>query len=149
MGSVLSDQLIVERFKKHLEPDEPELYYVFGQQVPSSGLQLLILFLFGWILAALNTAYATKNFFIGLTNKRLLLMKVSMTYEEKDLKSIELSDIEDTRVEDSAMEKIIHLALRSGERYRSKTRKKLYVVEKQEENLKKICHFLQDFTLPV
>jgi len=67
MESVLSAQLIVERFKNHLEPDEPELYYVYGQQVPSSGLQLLILVLFGWILAARNTAYATKNFFIGLT----------------------------------------------------------------------------------
>ena len=71
-----------------------------------------------------------------------------MTYEEKDLNPIELSDMEDTRVEDSIMEKIIHLFLRSGERYKIKTRKNLYVVEKQEENLKK-CHFLQDFTLPV
>ena len=140
--SVLSDEFIQERFRKYLAPDESELYYVFGQKEASALLQLPLLALLGTILGPLTSAFTTKNFFIGLTQKRLLLMRVSLIYEEIDLKSIPISEIGGVKIEDSPMDVVLHILLRTGVTYRIKVRKKLYVVENQEENLEKICQLL-------
>jgi hypothetical protein len=140
--SVLSDELIVERFKKYLTPDESEFSYVFGQKEASSVLEFPLLVLLGTLVAPLTSALTTKNFFIGLTHQRLLLMRVSLTYEEINLKSIHISEIGGVKIKDSPMDKVLHILLRTGETYRIKVRKKLYVVKNQEENLEKICRLL-------
>lgn len=142
MEPVLSDQLIMDKFKKHLEPDESELYYVFGQQGASSLFQVILLPILGLLLAPLTAAVTTRNFFIGLTNQRLLLMRVSLTYDEKDLKSIKISEIGGVKVEDSPMDKTIHFILRTGEKCKFKVKKSLHAVENQKENLEKICQLL-------
>ncbi len=140
--SVLSDELIKERFRKYLTPDESEFYYVFGQKKASPVLEFPLLALFGTVLGPLTSAVTTKNFFIGLTHGRLLLMRVSLTYEEVDLNSFPLSQVGGIKIEDSPTDIILHILLRTGETYRIEVRKKLYVVEKQEENLKRICQRL-------
>ncbi|MBU7018385.1 MAG: PH domain-containing protein [Theionarchaea archaeon] len=140
--SVLSDELIKDRFRKYLTPDESEFYYVFGQKKASSMQELPLLALFGALLGPLTSAVTTKNFFIGLTQKRLLLMRVSLTYEEVNLNSFPLSEIGGIKIEDSPTDIVFHVLLRTGETYRIEVRKKLHVVEKQEENLKKICQRL-------
>ena len=140
--SVLSDELIMERFRKYLTPDESEFYYVFGQKKASALLEFPLLALFGTVLGPLSSAVTTKNFFIGLTQKRLLLMRVSLTYEEVNLNSFPLSEIGGIKIEDSPDDIVLHILFRTGETYKIQVKKKLYVVEKQEENLKKICQRL-------
>jgi hypothetical protein len=142
MEQVLSDELIVERLKEYVDPDESEFYYIFGQYQPGSWLQVIFLFLFGWILAALGSAATTKNYFIGLTNRRLLLMHVSLTYDQEHVESFDTSDIGGVKIEDSSMEKTIHITICNGKKYKIKARKKMHVVKNQQENLEKICERL-------
>lgn len=142
MEQVLSDELIVERLKEYVDPDESEVYYIFGKYESSSWLQAIIFLLFGWIGASLGSAATTKNYFMGLTNRRLLLMHVSLTYDQEHVESFDISEIGGVKINDSSMEKTIHITLRNGKKYKIKARKKMHVVKNQQENLEKICERL-------
>jgi hypothetical protein len=149
----LSDQLIINRFKPHLNPDESEFYYVLGSKKFPIWIQFVILlplaFIFGifgifMLLLGLflGTILLTKTYFIGLTSQRLLFMHISSGFKEKSLESIEISDIGGAKIEDKYRFKYLTIMLRTGKKYKVKIEKSLYTVKKQEENLEKICQIL-------
>lgn len=135
----LSDQLIINRFRKHLRPDESDFYYVLGQEEKSTGEQFFLIALLGFIL---GPVLMTKTYFIGLTPQRLMLMYISGSFQENSFESIDLSEIGGAKVEDTASHKYITIFLRTQKKYRFKIEKSLYTVKKQADNLEKICQIL-------
>ena len=138
----LSDQLIMNRFRNHLNPDESEFYYVVGQEKGSTGEQFFIIALVGFMLGPL---LMTKTYFIGLTPRRLMLMYISGSFQEKAFESIDLLEIGGVKIKDTDGYKTMLILLRSGKKYRFEIEKNLYTVKKQAENLEKMCQVL---TLP-
>jgi len=141
-----SDGVILSKFGNHLKPDEVELYYIIGQREPSSSIKFIP------VIGKLLYAIMIKSIFVGLTNRRLLIMQVSWGSDEKNLKSIELSEIKHFKVEDPIMAKIVPfslvektlcLTLDTGEEYKIKAFNKSDRVRKQEENMKEICSRLE------
>ncbi|MGD2251048.1 MAG: hypothetical protein PVF58_21845 [Candidatus Methanofastidiosia archaeon] len=135
----LSDQLIINRFKPYLDPDESDFYYVLGQKQYSTGGQLFILALLGFILGPI---FMSKTYFIGLTSHRLLLMNISGGFKEKSFESIEISDIGGVKIEDKYRYRYVTILLRTEKEYKFKIEKSLYTVKKQQENLQKMCQIL-------
>ena len=141
-----SDGLIIDKFKNHLESDENELYYIIGQlEISSWALSFPII---GKIAHMLTTKFA----FIGLTNRRVLIMRVSWDFDERDFESIEFSEIKHFEVEDPIMTKIIpipavertlYLNLNTGKEYKIKAPTRSDRIKKQEENVEKICNKLK------
>ena len=62
----LTDHLVIDRFSKHMAPDESTLWYVFGTQHPKLVLRVLRLWL--------DNGFWCKRVLLGLTNRRLLIM---------------------------------------------------------------------------
>lgn len=141
----VSDRLIINRFKKHLRPDESEFYYVLGEEKKSTGGQLFFLGLFGYIIGPLLTLFMSKVYFIGLTSQRLMLMRIDGSFQEKSFESIDLSEIGGVRTQDTNGYKEITILLRTGKKYTLKIEKSLLTVKKQAENLEKICQILTVF----
>lgn len=137
----LSDQIIIDRLNPHLWPEESELYYMYGQHSASTGKQAFLLVLFGFLFGSL---FLIKNVFIGLTNERLMLLHVSSTYEEKSFESIMLSEIESVKIKRQGFDTYINIRTHKGEKYEIRVEKSLSLVEKQRENLEKICQRLTE-----
>ncbi len=139
----LNDQLIVELFKKYLGPDETKLYYVYGKHESPGWMQALCILL-GWLIISV---FSTKHYLIGVTNKRLLLLEVSSSYEDKGVLPIEPRDLAEAWVKDSSKEKTIHFTLTGGRSYTIKAKKNLPKVENQAQGLEKIERFFRNFTV--
>ncbi len=137
----LSDQIITDRLNPHLLPEESELYYAYGQHSASAGTQAILLVVLGFLFGSL---FLIKNVFIGLTNERLMLLHVSSTYEEKSFESIMLSEIESVKIKEQGFDTYINIRTHKGEKYEIKAEKGLSLVEKQRENLEKICQRLTE-----
>ena len=129
---------ITEKLKKHMHPEEKEIYCVFGSQDISAWTYW---FLLGPILSPLFTRY----FAIGLTEQRLLIMELSLRLKEKKFISVSFSQIENISFKNIIMGKELCLNLRTGEKYRIVLHTMGRAAEKQRENLQKICDFFQDF----
>lgn len=143
MSPRLDDELIVSLFKKYLNPDETKLYYVYGEQESPGWLQALAIF----VTYLFAFAFNKKRYLVGLTDRRLLVLEVSSSYEDRGILPLTLADLKDVRVEGSPKEKKIHLNLVAGRRYEIKVKKELPTVKKQGENLEKIERYFRDFVI--
>ena len=139
-----SHELITSIFRSHLEPDETELYLISGQREYSSSIRFIP------YIGKLICAIKTKNIILGLTNRRILIMEISLHFDldEKNLRSIEFSEIRNSRIEEPILAKIMPLpivektlciTLNTGEEYRIKALN----TTTQEKDLKEICTMLK------
>lgn len=71
----LKDEQLQDALKQHLQEDENLLHWAFGVKQPNIFLiiGLLALFILPGIIAV---QMLTKNFIVGLTNKRLIVLRV-------------------------------------------------------------------------
>jgi hypothetical protein len=142
----LSENVAREMFAKHLQPDDGALSFVYGIDTPSMWLATLF-------LGPLVTAFMTRYYLLGLTAKRLLLVRVSRWYGEKQCRSIDLSEIAEVGIDDSrdpynlgamiAMPgKKIRLTLKDGSKYRLGVLENVKEIPGQGKHLDKICSYL-------
>lgn len=142
-------EFLVDVFKNHLEPNETELYLIYGMREQPSLVRFIP------YIGMLICAIMAKSIFLGLTNCRILIMENSMFpgLDEKNMRSIEFSEIRSFRVEVpirsrimplSVVEKTLHITLNTGEEYRIKTPNGLTMTETQEKDLKEICTKLKE-----
>ncbi len=89
----LSDELIHEAFKPHLQAGEELKHWAFGVKQPSI-LVILPLFALAILPGIIATQMLTKNYLIGLTDKRLIVLQVkSITNGEvKEMMEYDLAD---------------------------------------------------------
>jgi hypothetical protein len=146
MPLTLTDDLARKMFSKHLKPDDGELTWIYGIDTPS--LSMFLLFL-GPILSA----WKTKYYLVGLTERRLVLLKVSKWLNEKECSPIELSEITGAKVEESrdpynmgsfvAMPgKKLSFSLKDGSRYQMGCLKDFKGIPGHGQNLDKISSYL-------
>lgn len=134
-------QLIFDIFRNHLKPNETELYLISGQREQSSLVRFIP------FIGKPICAIMTRSIILGLTNRRILIMEISLRFalDEKNLRSIEFSEIRNFRVEVPIMakimplpivEKTLYITLNTGEEYKIKA---FNTEETQERDLKEIC----------
>ena len=71
----LTDDLMQETLKAHLQEGETLKHWAFGVKQPSI-LVILPLFALAILPGVIATQMLTKNYLIGLTNKRLIVLQV-------------------------------------------------------------------------
>lgn len=140
MPLIINDQIIMERFKKYLKSDETEFYYVLAQREPYAALLGVSLLL--WLLGF-------KYYLIGLTNKRLLIMQITITCKEKKFEAVEFTEIDKVEITDIMFfkrltDRNIRLKLTNGEKYKFKILKTIIPIKKQGDNMLKITNFLNN-----
>jgi hypothetical protein len=70
-----NEQTVPAAFAPHLQPGEQLKYYGYGVKQPNIGLILLFM-LCGLLPGIIATALLTKHYFIGLTDKRFLVLRI-------------------------------------------------------------------------
>jgi hypothetical protein len=71
----LNDQTVPAAFAPHLQPGEQLKFYGFGVKQPNVGLIILFMLL-GVLPGVIITTIMTKNYLIGLTDRRLIVLQV-------------------------------------------------------------------------
>lgn len=71
----VSDQLVRENIQAHLQADEQLRHFAYGVKQPPIWL-IALGFLFGIIPGVIIVATGTKEFYVALTDRRLLLLRV-------------------------------------------------------------------------
>ncbi len=139
----LTDSLAHEMFSKHLRPDDGDLTWIFGVDTPSQ----LAFWLF---LGPLLSAWKTKCYLLGLTRRRLILLKMSRWMKETECRSIEFSEITSANVEESrdpyntgsfiaVPGKKLAFTLQDGSSYRMGSLTNFKGIPNHGENLEKVA----------
>jgi hypothetical protein len=142
----LTDKVARELFSRHLEPEDGELAWVHGIDTPSLSLFLLL-------LGPLVSAWMTRYYLLGLTQRRVLLITLSRWYKEKDCRSIDFGEITGAKVVETrdpyrvgplvAMPgKFLSFDLKDGTRYRMGSLKDFKGVPGHGASLERIAAFL-------
>ena len=71
----LKDDQATQAFRSYLEPGEQLQHWAYGVKQPHL-LLMIPLFVLGVLPGAIATALLTKNYLVGLTNRRLLVLRV-------------------------------------------------------------------------
>lgn len=89
----LSPDQIAEAFKAHLKPDETLEHFAFGVRLPNM-LLILPLFAMAIVPGAIATTYLTKNYLVGTTNHRLIVLHIKGmgNTELKEMMAYDLSE---------------------------------------------------------
>ncbi|MCB9230360.1 MAG: hypothetical protein H6581_01745 [Bacteroidia bacterium] len=89
MARKTKDEQWREKFDQHLEGDEQLVHVAYGvKQLP---MALLILFvLIATVPGLLIFFFTTKHYLVALTNRRVLVMRVTTSFKYKDLTSYDL-----------------------------------------------------------
>jgi hypothetical protein len=130
-----SDQQANEMFARHLMPGETLTAYVYGQSGPALWLQAL--------LGALVSFMLSKYYYVGLTNRRLLLLRVSGMFNEKGIESIDFPQIVNVETKWALAGKTLVFTLANGERRKIMVRGRAWGLKHQREYLEQIAGFFQ------
>ena len=137
MAIKVDDDFIAEKFKAYLKAGDTELFYAYGYQEPPLWKTILYL---GFL-----SPFANKHYLICLTKNKLLMMRVNLNYEEKEIRAIDFSEIERVKIKKVFMQKKITIHLSDGTRYRLNMNYKVGGIKKQKENLQHLSRFLVQF----
>lgn len=111
MALTLNDERVRELFVPHLEPDETEVIYVAGASTWRAPLLLHIIF---GMFASLLTVLRSKWYLLGLTERRLMLLRLTITMQEKEFEAFPLSEIRSARIRKRFLERVIEADLYNG-----------------------------------
>jgi hypothetical protein len=70
-----TNELVVETLKEHMQPDETLEHFAYGVKQPNIFL-IIVLFALAILPGVIAVALLTKEYVIGLTDKRLLVLRV-------------------------------------------------------------------------
>jgi hypothetical protein len=146
MPLTLTDDIARKLFSRYLKPDDGNLSWIYGMDAPS--LSLFLLF-----LGPLLSAWMTKHYLLGLTDRRMLLLTVSGWFKEKGFRSIDFTEIASAQVADTrdpyrvgpliAMPgKNLCFKLKDGSSYRMGSLKDFKGVPDHGASLERIASFL-------
>lgn len=114
MALTLNDERVRELFAPHLEADETEVIYVAGAGTWRAPLLLHIIF---GMFASFLTVLRSKWYLLGLTERRLMLLRLTITMQEKEFEAFPLSEIRSARIRKRFLERVIEIDLYNGQRY--------------------------------
>ncbi len=89
MARFKSEQMIIDAFKPHLQPGETLKHFAYGVKQPNIGLIILLIAL-AVLPGIIATALLTKEFVIGLTDKRFLVLRFSGKLNVKEVLEYDL-----------------------------------------------------------
>ncbi|VAW21658.1 hypothetical protein MNBD_ALPHA11-278 [hydrothermal vent metagenome] len=113
----LTDELVQETLSAHLQDGEALKHWAFGIKQPSI-LLMVPLFALAILPGVIATQMLTKNYLIGLTDKRLIVLQVkSMTNAElKALTEYSNEELKASTVSFKAGKLFTHLGVESAEK---------------------------------
>ncbi|MEE8371703.1 MAG: hypothetical protein V3R73_06095 [Sphingomonadales bacterium] len=111
----LNDEKIQEKLRACLNPGEELRYWAFGVKQPN------MLLIFGLILLAILPGIIaiillTKNYVIGLTDARLIVLRVKMNGEVKETSEYGLLELRGMEVKTSTGGIFTHIAIKDEEK---------------------------------
>lgn len=113
----ITDNQVNEAFAPHLHEGETLKYWAYGIKQPNILLiiGLLALCILPGIIA---TALLTKNYFIGLTDRRLIILQVKSTNpgEIKEVTEYQLSELSNANASTSTGKLFTHIEIKDGEK---------------------------------
>lgn len=113
----LTEERIVEAFKPHLEEGEELKHSAFGVKQPNIFI-IMVLMLLAILPGVIATFLLTKNYLIGLTNKRFLVLRIKGigNAEVKEITEYSLSDLPNLEVKTSTGALFTHIRINHPEK---------------------------------
>ncbi len=92
MARFKSDEIITNAFQPHLAPGEQLKHWAYGVKQPPIFL-IILLFLLAILPGAIAVALLTKEYVIGLTDRRLLVLRFSGKLNVKEMLEYNLASM--------------------------------------------------------
>jgi hypothetical protein len=132
MPLMTSDQHVTGLFAKHLEPGETDLVYAYAEDGPPIWLRMMV-------LGAVLSFFLTKYYFVGVTERRLLLMRLRANYKEKETVAFPLRDLQDVSSKKVFLGRSLRFTTPDGRRHRLLLRNRLIGLGRQKEYAARLC----------
>lgn len=126
MALKITEDLMLERFSKYLTKDETEIYPIYAMKL-------------NWFITLLS-----KYYFIALTNKRIMILRVSTLLNEKDFMEVKPEDIKNCSIENATLGKAIKIILKDGSSFKAKANNKVIGLSHQVENIERLSNFFKN-----
>ncbi len=134
--SAISDESIVAQFQSLLKPDEKLLYYVYAYRQPS----ISFMFTIGPV-----AALTMKFFYLGVTDKRLLISEVDMLMKPEALTAIDFSQLKGVRAKKGILANSLKIVTVDGKTHIFSITNRAGGLKKQGENAQAIIDFFSRF----
>lgn len=125
MALKITEDLMLEKFSGYLSKDETEIYPIYAIKL-------------NWFITLLS-----KYYFIALTNKRILILRVSSLLNEKDFMEIRPEEIKSCSMKKAPLGKAIEIRLKDGSVLKAKANNKVLGLSNQSENIERLYNFFQ------
>lgn len=86
------DEAVQNALKAHLEPGEELQHWAYGVKQPSI-LLMLVLFAMAILPGVIAVAILTKEYIVGLTNKRFIIVRVNGSLKVLEVQEFSLSSL--------------------------------------------------------
>jgi hypothetical protein len=113
MARFKDEGIIVAAFQPYLQPGEPLFHYAYGVKQPPF-LLILVLMLLAVLPGIIATQLLTKEYVIGLTDRRLLVIRFSGKLVAKEVFDYPLHQLPPVRTSTGAL--FTHIAIRDPKR---------------------------------
>lgn len=111
----LDDQKIQAAFESFLNPSEELRNWAFGVKQPNIVLILLLLLL-AILPGIIAIFFLTRNYLVGLTDSRLIVLRIKMNAEVKEMTEYGLAALHDMDVKTSTGGFFTHIRIRDAEK---------------------------------
>jgi hypothetical protein len=113
----LNDEMIVAAFKPYLKPDETLKYWAFGVKQPNIFL-IILLFALAILPGIIAVFMLTKNYLVGLTETRLVVLQIkgAGNVEVKEVIEYRLEDLGKLEVKTSTGALFTHINIKDAEK---------------------------------
>ncbi|MCH8202528.1 MAG: hypothetical protein IH996_05440 [Proteobacteria bacterium] len=111
----LDDQKIQAAFEPYLNPSEELRNWAFGVKQPNIVLILLLLLL-AILPGIIAIFFLTRNYLVGLTDSRLIVLRIKMNAEVKEMTEYGLAALRDMGVKTSTGGLFTHIKIRDAEK---------------------------------
>ena len=111
----LDDQKIQAAFESYLNPSEELINWAFGVKQPNIVLILLLLLL-AILPGIIAIFFLTRNYLVGLTDSRLIVLRIKMNAEVKEMTEYGLAALHDMDVKTSTGGFFTHIKIRDAEK---------------------------------
>jgi|GEM_PF-6719134 len=125
MALKITEDLMLEKFSGYLSKDETEICPIYAIKL-------------NWFITLLS-----KYYFIALTNKRILVLRVSTLLNEKDFMEIRPEEIKSCSINKAVLGKSIEIKLKDGTVLKAKANNKVLGLNNQSKNIDKIEAFFR------
>ncbi len=125
MAMKLTEELMKESFLPHLGDGETLITTTYAIKQ-------------NWFIT-----YLSKYYFLGLTNKRLLIMQVSMFFKEKNIKKVESQEISLVTIKETILGKTIKIKTNNGEVFKGRVNNTVIGLKNNRERVDTLLGYLR------